>query len=349
MILKRLLLLILVSALFSACGTSLYYSEFIYPSKVFVPADLHKVGLVNHSASPTSTAPVYNAGELVENATGLPLRTANKVLDAIESENEAMGRYNIVRLDWDNESRPGALKKGSEITLAQADSICLWDLVDGLIIAEGVDLKLDASGTQQPVEVYDNAGNRMRVTEFAVTTKLQLTMRWRMYDYVRKTFIDEYEETYNYVVDSITYDAKVASQLKPQDMSMAGVAYAAAVDYYARIAPHWMEDYRAYYQTGNSEMYRIATDLEYDGDWEKAGLAWKELIDNPNEKVAHRALYNMAVTNEMLGMPVDAKIWLEQAEAIKSTSQTKQYMEKLEEQIIIYELVRRQLGLPSED
>jgi hypothetical protein len=347
---KRPWILFLVSVpLFAGCGTSFYYAEFIYPSQIYVPADLYKIGIVNHATSPNDAAPVYNSsGEIVDYLKGLPLTTAAKVVEAIEKENKAMDRYEISQFDWDNALMPGAIKPGSEITLAQADSICLWELVDGLIIAEGVYLTVDAKGQRAETDLVDSEGRIMRVPEFTLNTKLNLTMRWRFYDYVRKAFIDDYEETYDFTIQNIFYTEKEALEFSPGEVSLNELASIAAVDYYARIAPFWMEDFRLYYQTGNEAMYRIATELEFDGDWKKAGLAWKELIDDPDEKVAHRARFNMAVANEMLGMPVDAKIWLQQAEEIKVTKDTGKYMERLEKQILLYEVVSRQLRIDEQ-
>lgn len=345
---KRLFAIFLALTLLSGCGTSLYYAEFIYPSKVYVPAELYKIGYVNRAGAPGETAPIFREGEVIDYAPGIVHRTTAKVANAVEAENKSMGRYSITRIDWDRKNDAGSLKKGSEITEAQADSICLWELVDGLIIAEGAEMQLDVRGDFEMVTVTDDAGNMIRVPEFTAKSLVTLTMRWRFYDYVAKKFLDDYEQTYTYTISNITYSEEEALSLNPRDVSTLDLANIAAVDYYARIAPYWMEDYRVYYQTGNSEMYRIATDLEYDGDWEKAAKSWTELSDDPNEKVAHRARFNLAVAAEMLGQPEMAKTWLERAEELKETKETERYMEQIEDQILLHQVVMRQLGLKDD-
>ncbi len=345
---KRLFAVFLVLTMLSGCGTSLYYAEFIYPSKVFIPAELYKVGYVNRAGAPGETAPIFRDGEVIDYAPGIVHRTTAKVANAIEAENESMGRYNVTRIDWDRKNNAGSLKADNEITAAQADSICLWELVDGVIIAEGAEMELNVRGDFEMVTVTDDAGNMVRVPEFTAKSVVTLTMRWRFYDYVAKKFLDDYEQTYTYTLSNITYSEEEAMSLNPRDVSTLDLANIAAVDYYARIAPYWMEDYRVYYQTGNSEMYRIATDLEYDGDWEKAAKAWTELSDDSNDKVSHRARFNLAVAAEMLGQPKMAKTWLERAKEVRETKESERYMKRLEDQILLHEVVMRQLGLADD-
>ncbi len=345
---KRYFFLILASLLLGGCGTSFYYAEFLNPSRVYIPANLYKVGLVDHATAPETRAPIYNKGEIVEYATGMPYRTALKVMDAIIEENEAMGRFNMRRIEWASDKGSGDLKPGKEITAARADSICLWEMVDGLIISEGVDITVDAAGFRDVITGYDENGNVMRVAEFTARSKLMLTMRWRFYDYVSKSFLDDFTNTYEYTLDKVTYSEKEALEFDPREVSTLEISALAAVDYYSRIAPYWTEDFRLYYQTGNAEMYRIAMELEATGDWERAGLAWKELVDDPNTKISHRARFNMAVTNEMLGMPRDAMGWLEMAEEVRVTKDSKKYKERLEKQMLIYDLVNLQLGIDPE-
>jgi hypothetical protein len=47
----------------------------------------------------------------------------------------------------------------------------------------------------------------------------------------------------------------------------------------------------------------------------------------------------------MLGKPKKGKEWLERAEEINETKETERYMKRLEKQILIYDVVTRQLGL----
>ena len=39
------------------------------------------------------------------------------------------------------------------------------------------------------------------------------------------------------------------------------------------VAPHWEEDYRLYYRGHTNDLIVISENLEYNGDWEKAGRA----------------------------------------------------------------------------
>lgn len=344
---KRFIPLFIALVGLTGCGTSFYYAEFIYPSRVYIPAELYKVGIINVAATPKATAPIYANGDLFDYAGGMPLRTSEKVVTAIMNENDFMNRYEMLRIPVDSSANLFRVLEGKiKLTEAQADSICLWELVDGLIILDDVEMSVHARrGSVEMITTTDEFGNMVRVPEFKVSTEIRLRTNWRFYDYVNKEFLDEFQEDYDFDLSQVLYSEQEAMKLNPREVSTKELATIAAIDYYARIAPFWAEDYRMYFQTGNSEMYRIANDLEYDGDWEKAAIAWNKLTDGPSEKVAFRSRFNMAVASEMLGQPRKAKEWLEKAQEINETKDTEKYMKQLERQIVLYDVVNLQLGL----
>lgn len=347
---KRLIAIFIALWALTSCGTSYYYAEFIYPSRVYVPADLYKVGIINVSATPKSAAPIYANGDLFDQAPGMPLRTSEKVVTAIMNENEFMNRYEMLRIPVDSAANLFSILEGKrELTEVQADSICLWELVDGLIMLDDVEMSVHAQkGSVEMITTTDEYGNMVRVPEFKVSTQIRLTAQWRFYDYVNKVFLDTFKEDYDFDLSQVLYSEQEAMKLNPREISTMELATIAAIDYYSRIAPYWAEDYRMYYQTGNSEMYRIANDLEYDGDWEKAASAWNKLTDEPSEKLAYRSRFNMAVASEMLGHPRLGKEWLQKAEEIKETKDSQKYMEQLERQIVLFDVVNLQLGLDQD-
>lgn len=347
---KRILPLFIAIWALTSCGTSFYYAEFIYPSRTYIPAELYKVGIINVSATPKSTAPIYANGDLFDYAPGMPLRTSEKVVTAIMNENEFMNRYEMLRIPVDSAANLFRVLEGKiELTQAQADSICLWELVDGLILLDNIDMSVHArKGSVEMITTTDEFGNMIRVPEFKVSTEIRMQVQWRFYDYVNKEFIDQFQEDYDFDLSQVLYSEQEAMKLNPREVSTKELAAIAAIDYYSRIAPFWAEDYRMYYQTGNAEMYRIANDLEYDGDWEKAASAWNKLTDEPLEKIAYRSRFNMAVASEMLGQPRRGKEWLEKAEEIKETKDSRKYMEQLERQIVLYDVVNMQLGLDED-
>jgi hypothetical protein len=53
----------------------------------------------------------------------------------------------------------------------------------------------------------------------------------------------------------------------------------------------------------------------------------------------------MAVASEILGRPKVAKTWIDRAIAINPEKMARNYAKKIDKQILIYEVVNRQLGI----
>jgi hypothetical protein len=183
------------------------------------------------------------------------------------------------------------------------------------------------------------------VPEFSKESQVTLSLLWRFYDCRSGELLDEYEETYERVFGRVSYSEDEIRELKPKDLSLMDVAGMAAYDYYERISPHWEEGYRKYYYSGSAELQDIAKELDYTGNWERAATRWKQLTTSENLKVRYRAMYNMAVASEILGKPKVAKEWIGRAIQLDPNRQARAYAKEIDKQIVIYDVVNRQLGI----
>ncbi len=66
------------------------------------------------------------------------------------------------------------------------------------------------------------------------------------------------------------------------------------------LVPHWIEVERIYYQSGNIQL-KEAEKLMQKGKWLEAAKIWKNNIDNKNEKIAAKSMFNLALACEMEG------------------------------------------------
>ena len=188
-------------------------------------------------------------------------------------------------------------------------------------------------------------GMPVRVPEFSNRQEVTYTAAWRFYDGYSLKNIDNYQETYQRIFNRVAYTEAEASQINTRDMPIMDVAKDAAHDYLKRVSPYWKPGHRLYYNGGSSDLYYISQDLQYTGDWKKAAEEWKKLTLSSDERVRRYAMYNMAVASEMLGSPSVAKDWLTRSMEIKADKKSKKYLETLERQIVVYDVVDRQLGI----
>jgi uncharacterized protein (DUF2384 family) len=334
--------------LLSGCGTSYYYAEFIHPSKVYVPADVYRLGVVNRSVTAQSEAVIYTNGIPFESIRGLPLKAVDKTIQELIKNNEVLARYELKTFSLPLRFMSGKQFMREQLSNEQVDSICRALNLDGFASIDGAELSIRTQGEVRVVNVTDDFGQMVRVPEFNNESQITYSIAWRLYDNKYKVLTDTYQETYQRIFTSVAYSESEALQMGIDNLTMAQVAYLAGADYYTRIAPHWKEGFRVYYQTGSEAMYRIAQNLEYDGNWEEAARKWKDLTDYFDDKVSYRAHYNLAVAAEMLGDPREAREWLLKAMAVKDTKQARKYMITLEQQILIYDVVNLQLGITEQ-
>src|SRR5690606_33124223 len=195
------------------------------------------------------------------------------------------------------------------------------------------------------VSVNDDLGNPVRIPEFTNRQEVSYTTAWRFYDGYSLSAIDNYQQTYQRDFNRVAYTAGDAAQVDAQNLQLMDVVKEAAEDYYKRVSPHWVEGFRAYYRGGSEEMYSISYDLEYNRNWEQAASKWVKLTESNDLKIKQFSTFNMAVASEMLGRPKVAKEWLLKSIEIQKTKKAEDYLETLNRQIVIYEVVDKQLGL----
>ncbi len=331
--------------LLSRCGTSYYYAEFIHPAKVYVPSDVYRLGIVNRSVDSMDEAVIFTNGIPFDAIRGLPLKAVDKTLEELMKNNEVLSRYEMVPFTVPSRFVGGSSFMTDELSTMQVDSICRTLGIDGFAAIEGAEVSIKTNGSVEVVTVTDDFGSMMRVPEFSNESQITFSIAWRFYDNKYGVLTDTYQESYQRIFTTAAYTEKEALEKGLENLSMSQLAYLAGADYLSRIAPHWKEDYRLYYQTGSDELYRIAQNLEYDGNWEIASMKWKDQTDDVDDKVVYRSLYNLAVAAEMLGNPREAREWLLKAKLVDDTNQLKKYMATLERQILIYDVVNTQLGI----
>lgn len=85
-----------------------------------------------------------------------------------------------------------------------------------------------------------------------------------------------------------------------------------------KLIPHKLTVDRLFYKSNNPEMVK-AQEFALNNDWLKAAEIWNRLATNKNDRIAAKAMYNMALACEMEGKPDLAINWL-----VKSYSGLKQ-------------------------
>ena len=342
---KHFLNVAFLSLVLTGCNTTYYYSEFIQPSEVYVPSKIYAVGVLNRGASSQMATTIYTDGVPFEYIKGIPKKASAKTIEALKKDLEGLGRFKIVDIPWERELRDQRKFLEDPLSAKEIDSLCENYKVAGIIALEGVDLTIRTDGDVNVVTVNDEMGMPMRVPEFSSRQEASFTAAWRFYDGYSLSAIDTYQETYQRFFNRVAYNPDDAARVDADDMQLIDVVREASYDYYKRVSPHWVDGFRLYYKGGTAEMYTISENLQYTGNWEQAAAGWLKLTTHDDYKIRQFATFNMAVASEMMGRPKVAKEWLLKSIEIKSTKNTEKYLETLNRQIVVYEVVDQQLGI----
>jgi len=328
----------------SGCGATYHYAEFIKPSKSYIPSKVYYIGVINRAANKNTTTSIKVNDIPYDYVKGLPLRAANKTIENWKKQVEEIGRYKIVNITWDLNNRDPKKFSARSFTAQEIDSLCDWHEVDGILSLDGIEMTINTSGEVEVISTTDDAGMPVRVPEFTRQQEVALTVLWRFYDGYTLQKANEYQESYRRFFNHLSSSPEENIN-EDTDLSLEGIAQVAALDYAQQVAPYWEEDHRLYYRGHTNKLLVTSDNLEYNSNWERAAKEWKELVNSDDEKERYYARYNMAVASEMLGRPRAGKEWLIKAKEVNHTKQVDKYMEILERQILIYDVVDRQLGL----
>jgi hypothetical protein len=336
---------IFFTILFSGCSTTYHYTEFLKPSEQYIPSSIYVVGIVERAVAPDEVCPVYTNGIPYSELKGVPQKSADLAVMNLQKLCTDIGRFTFVKIEMPAPPESDEEFAGRPFTSEEIREIKEEYDVDGIISLDGHNMLIRTSGSVNVVTVSDETGMPTQVPEFSKESEVSMSLMWRFYDTSGGQMIDEYLENYERIFGRVSYSEEDIQKLKPEDMDLMDVAGMAAYDYFERISPHWEPDYRQYYYSGSAELSKVAERLKLTGDWEDAANQWRLLADSEDPKVSHRASYNMALASEILGKPKVAIEWIDRAKMINPNKRTRDYADRLDRQLLIYEVVNSQLGI----
>ncbi len=337
----RLLLYGCFASILLSCSSTYYYADFLVPSEVYVPSNVKRLGLLNRGAGQRDASPIYIDGVPVEYFGGVGKAVGDQTLNVLATANLNLNRYQTVLVPLDGYVTDDRKVVQDQLSQHVVDSICEANYLDGLVSIDGIDISIRTSGEINVVPTTDQFGNVVRVPEFSQDQEITYQVSWRFYQAGDVDLIDSFSDEYRRITTTVSYARENDSRERlPEDFEV--VAKMAAYDYMRRISPHWKEDYRLYYQGGES-LSRISSNLDYNANWEEAASQWIALTNSEDLNTRYMAMYNMAVASEMIGNPRLAKDWAVKAKAVKHTKQVDKYLEIIDRQILIYDVLEYQL------
>jgi hypothetical protein len=148
--------------------------------------------------------------------------------------------------------------------------------------------------------VYDtHYGERVQTN--SLSSNILIIPYWNFID------LNKFQVSYYFDrIDTISWETGAKTPWRDKAISIA--AEISGANFTKFLTPHWMGVQRIYYRSNHVEL--VKTDkLISEGKWLEAAKIWKANVDNPNQKIAAKSMFNMAVACEIEGRLDAALDW----------------------------------------
>jgi hypothetical protein len=192
------------------------------------------------------------------------------------------------------------------------EKICRESNTDALFSLELFDAQSKILYGANPTNINVGIAN-LPAIEHHVNMTTTVKTGWRIYDPYNRVILDEYVLGRDISSSGSGINPAVAaSALAGRIEAVKDVSTQAGQAYASRILPYWIRVSRDYFVSGD-ENFAAATRKARSGNWDGAGLIWKEETKNPDGKLAGRACYNMAIISEINGDLDGAISWAQRS------------------------------------
>lgn len=306
--------ILILAALMFSCKTNQLYLNVTEPAPVTVPAYIKKVGVINRSM-PTDETKAVDVIDKVLSLEGdkLDREGADESIKGLSDELLNNNRFTEVKPLNDIDFRTNKLALFPvPLSWEIVEKICKETGTDALFSLEKFDTDTKISYSNRPVDIKTPLG-KIPGLEHQADMETIVKTGWRIYDPAAKAILDEF-----IYQDAIVFSGKginpllAAGALIGRKDAVNKVSNQAGHGYAMRIIPYRLRVYRDYYVKGTVN-FKIAKRKAQMGKWDEAGELWMKETENPKMKIAGRAVYNMAIINEINGDVDSALKWAQKS------------------------------------
>ena len=301
--LKVIASFILLGLTLSCTSTNRMTMGITKPAVVHLPAEIKRVGIINRSL-PSKQNTTLDKIDKILSAEGLNLdkKGAEAAISSLSSELSVIKNFNaITSIEGVEEVRKGLSVFPASLSWETIEKLCSEYDVDVIISLAYYDTDTKATLSVDTNKLPVNVGVDINVPETQISLKTNVKCGWRLYDPQTKEIVDEciFNKNMNFSGRGINpmkaLEAVAGRNETVQEYSKnVGIAYA------KRMIPRRVRIARDYYKSGTDALEK-AHRRAVAGNWDGAAELWKLDLDNPKNKIAGRAYYNMAISSEIDG------------------------------------------------
>jgi hypothetical protein len=339
---KRILIILIVALAVTSCKTQQVFIYVKHPAPVTLPPDIKSIGVIDRT-SPTKETENLDKIDKILTLEGPKLDSVGKrgALQGLSEELIADGKITEVKDLTAIDFRTSSVGNfPNPLTWDIVERVCTENNTNALFSLELYDT--DTRILTVP-HTQGNAKEKIIAAVLEPNTSIEtlVKMGWRIYDPRDKAIRDEFVITRS-VVNSGSL-ASTAIAMTGRREAVKNASLIAGRDYATRILPYDITLNREYYVKGSNN-FKMAKRKAQNGKWDEAGQLWEKETTNPKRKIAGRAVYNMAIINEINGKLDEAIKWAEKAYEDYGLKLGRDYVPILKNRMSEQELLNYQEG-----
>ncbi|MDF4203237.1 DUF6340 family protein [Maribacter sp. SA7] len=298
--------LLMTTAFFSiiACSsTNRMTMGITQPAQVAIPNDVASVGIVDRSSASENNKVLDDIDKILSlEGLNLDKEGAKNAVSGLKYELERGNRFDAVKIiENQKDIEKGLRVFPSEISWDIVDRICKENSVDVLFSLEFYDTDTAANYELTTVKIPNNLGIEANVPGHRIELNTAVKNGWRIYDPVNRRIIDEYVSSNSmYSTGEGINPVKAFEAVVGRKEAVLSASSKLGANYALFTRPENIRIARDYYIKGSDNL-EIADRRAKAGDWDGAAELWNADLTHAKSKIAGRAYYNMAISNEING------------------------------------------------
>jgi len=189
----------------------------------------------------------------------------------------------------------------AQLSWDEIDALCKTYNVDVIFSLEYYDTNATVEYEQKTVRIPNPFGVKVDIPGHKVTIRTALGNGWRVYDPHSKYVLDKSSYSDNIVsIGEGINPFKAVEAVAGRKEAVIQMSHDLGNVYARNIKPLTRRVTRSYYVRG-TDNFEIGERRAQTGDWDGAAELWEKELDNADAKIAGRAHYNMAISNEING------------------------------------------------
>lgn len=318
----------------------------VEPAPITLSKDVTRIGIINRSL-PSEGNKTADKIDQILSAEGLNLDKEGSTAAIIALKEQLQQNRNmeeIIIIDDTPNLRKGLGVFPTTLTWNEVEILCEQYKIDALFSLEFYDTDTKVNYTSTTMEIPNNLGVRVTLPAHELTLNTLVENGWRVYDPYSRRIADEFVFS-----DHVVSSGKGINPIKAYE-AIVGRKEAVlhqskymGMDYAQRLLPYKHRVNRDYFVRG-TENFKIAQRRAQAGDWDGAAELWELETTNRDAKIAGRACYNMAISNEINGNLDQAMLWATKSYTDYNNNYALPYLNTLKYRVRQKDALNRQLS-----